>query len=450
MSSVPRPRLGSGPPGGKPKLAVAGGLLVAFLVFAPSAGAHAFLLSTSPALGARLGQAPKQIALNFSEAVTLAQGGIELKRIGGGSAPIVGKPRVVNGGRTIALSLGPLRPGVYDASWQIIADDGHFEAGELDFQVGNVGQLPTSVSGTQTPLPWPLVLARLVIYIGLALSFGRALVALRLGARHSALTTLGALAVLAGGLLQQVALAAETSGGPIWRGLTVSRLDASSATQAGKLSLAIIAVAAVQLLTLRLWRDRSAPLIGCGALVIAALALSGHSAHTRLTPLSVALDAVHIAAATVWLGGLAELASIAFSSRDQLSAKARRFAVYGFGATALLAATGIYAAVIHVEHVGNLTGTPYGRAVLAKSGLFIAALAFGGYNHLTTRGGRSRARSIVFEPAVIAMIVAVASILVNVAPPATNALAAGAPPALAAAAPLKHAKLNLAQAAGPP
>jgi len=131
-------------------------------------------------LGARLAKSPPRITLTFDEAVTPAQGGIELRRIGGGAAPTIGKAATTNGGKTLEIRVGHLSPGVYEASWQIIADDGHFEAGALDFQVGNVGHLIALPTTPQTPLPWSLVVARLVLYAGLALTFGRAIVALRL------------------------------------------------------------------------------------------------------------------------------------------------------------------------------------------------------------------------------------------------------------------------------
>ena len=169
-----------------------------------SAQAHAFLLSTTPALGARLASSPARITLAFDEPVTPAQGGIELRRLGGGAAPTLGKATTANGGKMLQIGVGHLGPGVYEASWQIIADDGHFEAGELDFQVGNVGRLPALTAGPQTPLPWSLVGARLLLYIGLALTFGRGLVGLRIGLRSSGLTILGVFLALVGAVWQEL------------------------------------------------------------------------------------------------------------------------------------------------------------------------------------------------------------------------------------------------------
>ncbi len=423
--------------------------LVIALAAPSSAQAHAFLLATSPQLGARLATSPAKITLTFDEGVTPAQGGIELKRNGGGTAPTIGQAATTNGGKTLEISVGRLTPGVYVASWQIIADDGHFEAGALDFQVGNVGHLTAITATPRTPLPWSLVIARLVIYVGLALTFGRTVVALRVRHRLRGLTTVGAGLVALGAVWQLTALAAETGRGAIWTGIETGPLHAAMATHAGKLAALIILTATLQLVILCLAPRRHVPMIASGSMVIVLLALSGHSAYTRYTPLTVTLDVAHIAAAAVWLGGLVELGAIALRDRAQLWSHARRFAPYGFASAGTLAATGLYAAWVHVGHRSALTDTPYGRTILLKSALFASALTIGGFNHLTTRGGRSRAGSITLEPALLAMIVAVAAVLVNVAPPPPSALATAAPPALTTAAPLTGARINLAAPAGP-
>jgi putative copper export protein len=243
-------------------------------------------------------------------------------------------------------------------------------------------------------------------------------------------------------------LAAESGGGAIWTGLEAARMHAALSTQAGKLGAIITVVAVLQLLALGVYQRGAGVLIASGALIIGLLALSGHSAYARYTPLTVTLDVAHIAAAAIWLGGLIELGYVALADRPQLWTRARLFAPFGFAAAATLAATGLYAAWIHVEHWSALTGTPYGRTVLVKSGLFLGALAFGAFNHLTTRRGHSRWGSITLEPGVLAMIVAVASVLVNVAPPPPTAQAAAAAP-LSAAPPLAGAGINVAAPAGP-
>ena len=65
-------------------------------------------------------------------------------------------------------------------------------------------------------------------------------------------------------------------------------------------------------------RRRAHQLIASGAVIILLLALSGHSAYARYTPLTVTLDVAHIAAAAIWLGGLVELGSVALADREQL------------------------------------------------------------------------------------------------------------------------------------
>ena len=55
-------------------LALVGGWLLAFVVTAGPAAAHATLITTDPGEGARVAQVPSAVTLQFSEGVSLGAG----------------------------------------------------------------------------------------------------------------------------------------------------------------------------------------------------------------------------------------------------------------------------------------------------------------------------------------------------------------------------------------
>lgn len=134
-------------------------------------------------------------------------------------------------------------------------------------------------------------------------------------------------------------------------------------------------------------------LLALGALLLAA----------SLAGTTVALDWLHLAAASLWVGGLTQLAlAVPHGLRaSQGSERARflaclipRFSRLALPCVGALAGTGAYAAVVHVGDVAALTGTAYGLTVLAKATLFLPMAALGGANlYLGSERLRGRVRT---------------------------------------------------------
>jgi copper transport protein len=102
--------------------------------------------------------------------------------------------------------------------------------------------------------------------------------------------------------------------------------------------------------------------------------------------LAIALDWLHILAAIVWLGGLVPLVfalSAALRQPQQAlppSALVPRFTRIALASVVTLALTGLYSYTQHVGRLELLPATTYGRALLAKTGLFAVLLLLGGLN----------------------------------------------------------------------
>ena len=108
------------------------------------------------------------------------------------------------------------------------------------------------------------------------------------------------------------------------------------------------------------------------ALAVAAEAGHGHAMATGgvLGPLFW-VDMLHLLSAAGWVGGLAPLLLVVrLSPRVTAAAAARRFSPFGKWCVAGLAGSALVQGWVLVGSIAALFGTPYGWAVLVKTGLF--------------------------------------------------------------------------------
>ena len=114
------------------------------LTTASPASAHAVLRSTSPASGASLQTAPREVVLTFDEAPA-AVGDVVQVTGPDGSVVSVGPPRIV--GTTVHQGLAPgLASGGYEVVWRVTSDDGHPVSNAFAFSVTG-----TAMSTRTTP-----------------------------------------------------------------------------------------------------------------------------------------------------------------------------------------------------------------------------------------------------------------------------------------------------------
>jgi methionine-rich copper-binding protein CopC len=94
--------------------------------------AHAKLLSSSPADGAHLSEAPKMLTLKFNEAAQLAV----LKLVSGGKEIVVPVDKTAKASQSFALPLPALAAGNYTVQWTAVAADaGHVTKGSFAFSI---------------------------------------------------------------------------------------------------------------------------------------------------------------------------------------------------------------------------------------------------------------------------------------------------------------------------
>jgi methionine-rich copper-binding protein CopC len=96
------------------------------------AHAHAHLLESTPADGSKLGAAPRQLQLVFSEAVQVTALSIQAT---GQSEPQKVAPLPAQAAKRIAIELVPLAKGSYRVRWRALSADHHIATGTLSFTV---------------------------------------------------------------------------------------------------------------------------------------------------------------------------------------------------------------------------------------------------------------------------------------------------------------------------
>jgi copper resistance protein C len=104
----------------------------ALAVFATPAFAHAFLNHASPGAGAMLSDAPKQIALSFTEKLEPSFSGVTVTDADGHD---VEAGSAVIDGPSVTVALKPLTPGTYRVSWHAVSVDTHRTDGAYNFTV---------------------------------------------------------------------------------------------------------------------------------------------------------------------------------------------------------------------------------------------------------------------------------------------------------------------------
>lgn len=481
-------------------------LAVAALVAraAQPAAAHANLVRSEPAAGSVLEQAPSQVQLWFSEPPELKLSDVRLLD---GSGRVVSREPVrprPGDPLSLVLPLPQLAPGVYTIVWRVTsAVDGHTTTGTLPFSVGAPGAagVAPSLQATQQappvqalsvalrwlellggmvtaggvvfmPLVWHPALARLGGRPG---GRGRRRERRRRGREEPQATPApfdlpGAAAAATCAALQPVRVAwgiwltasllgyldyaAKTTGTTLVGALGGPVLTVLG-TRYGTLLLTRMVLLAI--LGALLWAPAAGPWRWWGGALLAATALltrslTAHAAALPQATVGLLLDWVHLLAAAVWVGGLAQLALAVPAVQRRLVERWRvqllaavipRFSLVAGLSVAVLTLTGLVQAAWLAGAVEALWSTAYGLALTLKLVLLVPMLALAAFHFLrlsprlreVARQGSAKALrgaaalserfrlSVTLEAAAgVVMVLAVA--FLTILPPAREALAA--------------------------
>ncbi|MFI5492916.1 copper resistance CopC/CopD family protein [Actinoplanes sp. NPDC051859] len=426
------------------RIALAGlllGLLGLFLAPATPASAHAALVASDPGANTIVPDAPNRVTLTFSESVQLISGKIQVLAPDGSRAD-QGDPQVAGTTVTIPLRAGGGR-GTYLVSYRVVSADSHPVAGTLTYSVGAESTPPSEGDAAQAvdPVVRALIpVGKFAGYAGLVLLVGPILVLAllwphrlsRVGPARLVWTGIGL--VLGSTVLGLWLQAPYTTGSGLF-GVSGSDLrDVLGSTFGAVMLVRLGVIVAAAVLLRPLLRgdggESKADLALLGVLGVAALAtwpLTGHPTASPVAGVSVVVDAIHLAAMSVWLGGLVMLVGflLRHANASELAAILPIWSRWAATAVAALITAGVVQALIEVASFNGLIDTTYGRLILVKVALAATVIAMAAVSRKLVRNrsaetGPSRLRRIVFaELAVTVVVLGVTAALVQIPPPRT-------------------------------
>jgi putative copper export protein len=210
-------------------------------------------------------------------------------------------------------------------------------------------------------------------------------------------------------LILQASLVSELAGGKVDVESTQAVLETSFGRWIGfrlilLCGLALVLVRKVGELSMatghgarRLWWTTWWVLAGA---VLATSPLSGHAAVAEPIPGSLANDALHLVAGSVWFTGIVVLCVVLPNAWAGLQPPERlvvlapavdRFATVALVSIAVAGATGVLNSFLQVRALNDLVDSGYGRTLVLKLFLFVVLLGFGAVNHFVVRGSLVRA-----------------------------------------------------------
>jgi copper transport protein len=454
---------------------LAGIVIAAIIVvtMASPASAHAQLESTQPNQSSVVLTSPPQVVLHFGEPVEIDFGSVRV--IGSGGR------RVDNGGthhpsgdtHAVVISLPPRLPdGTYVVAWRVISADSHPVHGAFIFSVGTArgagkaaslaSDLNTQSGSTSVGLVYGLV--RFGAFAGLVVLLGVAAIVWLVWPAGGTTRRIGRIVwvswatllvcTVVGIAIQGVYAAAL----PLTDLARPSLIDEVLHTRFGevevlRMALLLAFIAVVLVVRGRLGtagHRRGWALLGVtlGVGLLATPGLAGHALTTGNALAGLALDVAHLGAASLWLGGLVVLGAVlvpgvpADERPEALTAVARRFSTYAFGAVVVVVGTGVVQSLRLVGSWYALFDTVYGRTLVVKVSLVVVLVALGAMSRRLVLGRwttasasssspdgsdhfhrgslhtevRSLRRSVLAELTVALLVLAVTALLVNAVP----------------------------------
>ena len=383
------------------------------------ASAHAYLVKTVPAASVELSSSPRTVQLTYDEAVEPRFAIISVSNVAGKqetTGPVTRSPANPD---TLVVPLRPRLPsGWYLIYWRAISVDGHPVSGAFTYSVGpDPGPAPQfrvpNISATATTPQ--LLIARWAMFLFVMASIG--LLAMRLAiARPLARRVDGAslrslsIAFVITSVLGLIAI-------PVYLDFATANDSLRSVFDLGALAPLFRVTAFGRAIVdlelcfalfslagwVAIWVDRpqrprrSLAEISalCGAVLAAVAVLlipgaAGHAAQTSPRGLTLGFDWGHLAAGSVWFGGLVGLLVLWTTVPDHLRVRTLtvvvpRFSNVALASVVVLAATGVGEAFDHIPAVNALWQTGYGQAILVKGGLLGLAIVIASGNLLRSK-----------------------------------------------------------------
>lgn len=429
------------------RLLLAAVLALAGLVLAAGpASAHATLISSDPAEGAVVATAPEQVTFTFDEPVRATSNSVRLFDATGKELEAEAKTRDT---RLLVDLPGDLGEGTFIVAWRAVSSDGHPIGGALTFSIGSPSA--TVAANVSAPAASPaevqisLGIAQAVTYLGVFGAGGLVIFVLvllpRVGGVEQLRTRLLGLsagfgyAVVVAGALTLVLTMMYQRGQGFGTLFGAEPLEIPAGTESLGYLLAVLGTWIAVLGARRSERAPYARRVALGGVAVALVSL-GLVGHSRAFPplwLMLTSDLIHVAAGTIWFGGLLGLAISLRRLAERPRTAADLLGRFSVLAAWLLVGVAVSGSILGWRILGSwdaLLETDFGRLLLVKIAvvvLVVAAAAWNRYRLLpavladsgfSERGAAASRmqRAVRFEAALLVGVLGLTGFLVDRSP----------------------------------
>jgi copper transport protein len=414
-------------------------------LFSGKAWAHASLVSAVPEQDSVLTTSPEKIAITFNE--RLEDGVYYIKLYDQrGSLATLGKAHMNNDHTGLELEVPKLPDGLYLVSYHVISSDGHPVSGSYPITVGAVkidmsnpegnaaagtGQTGQGhqhgVSSTMSLSELGRFLSRGLWYFTYLALLGWVLWMHGHGVREAGeggvplrklvsswtlnLQRAHVLALLLMMLTHMEDLLGDSGIGQLGALLTGTGVGLSW------IALMALSICGFFLLMRSVWIDA----VWFIAMILSK-SLTGHAMGTSLRSVTVPLNAVHLSAAALWVGGLFLFIAIRKLPKEAAAVYLRRFSRMALVSIVLLTITGTMSILIFLPKLSYLLYTQWGIFLLVKIGLVALVVLIGAILRgiLRKREGSGAAVWIKTDFGLMLAIVIIVGFLTYLAPVPPN------------------------------
>jgi copper transport protein len=398
-----------------------------------------------------LEQSPKEIVLNFGEAVEVSFGSIRL--FDSNSQPVaLPTPKFVeaNGAidaKAIQVEIPELQPGSYLVVWRVVSADSHPVQGAFAFQIGTKGLNLESLSeeilaSSSAPFAVRLTMgfARWLSFLGVMVMVGAMLLATRIVgfSRVNKIIFGSWITAFVGSVLVLLLQAPYALGQAMSVGEFFSAVDDVLQTRLGTWLVVRGTILLTFLILIRQRNSHDKPIYRMAAILLgiglfATFSISGHPGMREFSALSIGTDIVHFLSVSAWMGGLVTLVLLGRKWQSESSLVISWFSFTATISMPIMVATGVAQAWRMMEGFQNIFSTTYGVVLSVKVLLVIVAIAAGTRARQVFKSKKvdqQDLREIKFSRTVLAesmigiAVLAVTAVLVSVPPLSVSGAAA--------------------------
>lgn len=405
---------------------------------APIVLAHASLQSSIPAPASVLDETPDAIVLDFDEGIEADIASIQLFDADQELVSIGAPSGSASDDTVVSAGVPDLDDGTYAVVWRVTSVDGHVVDGAFAFQIGATGAVDQDLLVQQVSdgvaadpaVGRAATAARLVMFVGLVLLLGAGVHLLLAGdvqvpARSRRLPLLGAVFVAAGGAAVFALHTASVRAGGLGDAFSVDGWGDVARTRIGQAMLLRVAVAAGLGATMSAFSHRTTAWWRSLAVVLAVVLVftfpaAGHAAGESPQAVWSLIDATHLAAIALWLGGLTIFALDGRWWLAEADTSVRRFSTITTVLVPVIIVTGVAQTLQLAGGVDALTDTGWGRRLLAKLTVVSVLIAIGAVSRWLLRsvGAPSIRRTVIAEAALGLVVLGLTASLVSLPPEA--------------------------------